>query len=322
MGYTHDIEDFLLYCQLTKQYSENTVRNYKNTLDRFATFLEKQTKVKNTNEIDIQTINQYRKYLSEINTIRKDKMNPRAQSYQIIVIRSLLKFLTRSGVRVLNADRLELPKQRMRKIEFLTDNEIAKLISSIGNDITVPSVQKKRNKALIHCIFGSGFRVSEVLSIAKAQIDLENSQVMITGKGGKIRSTFLSEEALQAIVEYLEVRGLDDNPWLFISFSKNRIKDKSKIKPLTPRMVQMMVQNYAQRLGIYKKITPHTLRHSFATKLLMEGGDLRSVQTLLGHSNLATTQIYTHITDWQIKDLHTKVFGKNKKLPDQDGVIE
>ncbi len=315
MSYKHDIEDFLLYCQLTKQYSDNTVRNYKNTLDRFATFLSTQTKVVNSNEIDISTINKYRLFLANTQTIRKESMNPRAQSYQIIVIRSLLKFLTKSGVKVLSADRLELPKQRMRKIEFLTEHEIEKLIKSIGNDVSVPEVQKKRNMALILSIFGSGFRVSEVLSLHKAQIDIDNSQVMITGKGGKIRSTFLSEDALNAVVEYLGVRGLDENPWLFISFSKNRSKDKSKIKPLTPRMVQMLIQNYAARLGIYKKITPHTLRHSFATKLLMDGGDLRSVQTLLGHSNLATTQIYTHITDWQIKDLHAKVFGKKKIIP-------
>jgi site-specific recombinase XerD len=313
MAYKHDIEDFLLYCQLTKQYSDNTVRNYKNTLDRFATFLQTQTKIVNSNEIDISTINKYRLYLSQMQTIRKDKMNPRAQSYQIIVIRSLLKFLTRSGVKVLSADRLELPKQRMRKIDFLTDTEIEKLIRAIGNDTTVPEVQKKRNKALILCIFGSGFRVSEVLSLRRDQIVEGNSQVMISGKGGKIRSAFLSEDAYQAILEYMEVRKEDDNPWLFISFSKNRGKNISKIMPLSPRMVQMLIQNYAQRLGIYKRITPHTLRHSFATKMLMDGGDLRSVQTLLGHSNLATTQIYTHITDWQIKDLHTKVFGKKPK---------
>jgi site-specific recombinase XerD len=314
MSYKHDIEDFLLYCQLTKQYSDNTVRNYKNTLERFSTFLKTHTKISNSNEIDIATINKYRLYLSELQTIRKDKMNPRAQSYQIIVIRSLLKFLTKSGVRVLSAERLELPKQRMRKIDFLTELEIEKLIKSIGNDTTVPEIQKKRNKALILCIFGSGFRVSEVLSLRRDQISEETTQIMMTGKGGKVRATFLSEDAYKAILEYMAIRIEDDNPWLFISFSKNRLKDKSKIKPLTPRMVQMLIQKYAQRLGIFKRITPHTLRHSFATKLLMEGGDLRSVQTLLGHSNLQTTQIYTHITDWQIKDLHTKVFGKKADI--------
>ncbi len=315
MGYKNDIEDFLLYCEITKQYSPNTVRNYKNTLERFSQFLSTQTKVVNTNEVDIQVINKYRLYLSQHNTIRKDLMNPRAQSYQIIVIRSFLKFLLKSGVRVLSPERLELPKQRMRKIDFLTESEITKLISAIGNDITIPEIQKKRNKALILSIFGSGFRVSEVLSLRVDQIDPEQNQIMIQGKGGKIRPTFLSEDALEAIKEYLDVRVNEDNPWLFISFSKNRSKSKSKQTPLTPRLVQMLIQKYAQRLGIYKRITPHTLRHSFATKLLMEGGDLRSVQTLLGHSNLATTQIYTHVTDWQIKDLHSKVFSKKNSTP-------
>jgi site-specific recombinase XerD len=318
MGYKNDIEDFLLYCEITKQYSPNTVRNYKNTLERFSQFLATQTKVVNTNEIDIQVVNKYRLYLSQHNTIRKDLMNPRAQSYQIIVLRSLLKFLIKSGVRVLSPERLELPKQRMRKIDFLTEVEIEKLIHAISNDITIPEVQKKRNKALILCIFGSGFRVSEVLSLRVDQIDPKENQIMIQGKGGKIRPTFLSEDALEAIAEYLAVRVNESNPWLFISFSKNRSKLKSKQTPLTPRLVQMLIQKYAQRLGIYKRITPHTLRHSFATKLLMEGGDLRSVQTLLGHSNLATTQIYTHVTDWQIKDLHSKVFAKKPPLKLQD----
>jgi site-specific recombinase XerD len=310
MSLKHDIEDFLLYCRLTKQYSDNTVRNYTNTLSRFCEFLDSHTKVGNTNEIDIGIVNKYREYLDDTQTIRKEKMSPRAQAYQIIVLRSFLKFMGKSGVLVLNPDVLELPKMRMRKVEFLTEIEIKKLIQSIGNDTSVPPVQKKRNMALILCIFGSGFRVSELLSLRKGQIDPDNPQIMMEGKGGKIRACFLSDEGLKAIQDYLEVRGLDENKNLFISFSKNRKKDFSKLPPLTPRMVQMLIEKYAKRIGIYKKITPHTLRHSFATKMLMEGGDLRSVQMLLGHSNLATTQIYTHITDWQIKDIHSKVFGK------------
>jgi site-specific recombinase XerD len=327
MAIKHDIEDYLLYCRLTKQYSPNTVRNYTNTLSRFKAYLENFTNINNTNHIDLEVVNKYRAYLADGLTIRKEEMSPRAQAYQIIVLRSFLKFMGKSGVKVLNADVLELPKVRMRKIEFLTDGEINKLINAIKNDTTVDPLQKKRNVALILGIFGSGFRVSELLSIKKAQVmtlwDLElelktdtdesnpnPNQVMIEGKGGKMRSTFLSEDALIATKDYLDTRGLDPNPYLFISFSKNRNKDVSKVKSLTPRMVQMMIEKYAKSIGIYKKITPHTLRHSFATKLLMEGGDLRSVQTLLGHSNLATTQIYTHITDWQIKDLHQKVFGK------------
>jgi site-specific recombinase XerD len=242
-------------------------------------------------------------------------MSLRAQSYQIVVLRSFLKFLIKNGHLVLHPDRLELPKNRMRKIEFLTDQEIKRLISSILNDENkIPEVQKKRNVAIILTIFGSGLRLSELLSLRISDIVNDDNQLVIQGKGGKVRVAFLAKAASEAIEEYLKVRGQDDNPWLFISFSKNRAKLPSKYASLTPRMVQMMLQNYANRLGIYKHITPHTLRHSFATKVLMEGGDLRSVQTLLGHSNVSTTQIYTHVTDWQIRDLHSKVFGaKNKK---------
>lgn len=313
MSVKRDIEDYLLYCQITKQYSDNTVRNYRNTLERFEQFLSGFTTVTNTNEIDVATVDEYRLYLANNQTVRKGTMSLRAQSYQVIVIRSLLNFVSKSGVKVLNSQRLELPKARMRKVEFLTDLEIEKLIKAIGNDTTVTEVIKKRNKAIILAIFGSGFRVSEVLGIRKGQISEDNDQIIIDGKGGKIRSTFLSEESREAITDYLECRGEDKNNNLFISFSKNRKKNIEKVKPLTSRAVQMMISSYSKKIGIYKTITPHTLRHSFATKLLKEGGDLRSVQTLLGHSNLATTQIYTHITDWQTKELHDKVFGKKNK---------
>ena len=315
MSLRSDVEDYLLYCELTKQYSPNTVRNYRNTLERMTDFMESRG-VKNSNDIDIDNVMQYRRHLNTVTTIRGEAMSLKAQSYQIVVLRSFLKFLIKHNNLVLHPDKLELPKNRMRRIEFLTDSEIQRLVHSIINDpAKIPEVQKKRNQAIILTIFGSGLRLSEVLNLRKGDVsqDTEDNQLVIQGKGGKVRTTFLALSAHQAILDYLEMRGTDDNPWLFISFSRNRPKNPKDYKPLTPRMVQMMLQNYARRLGIIKKITPHTLRHSFATKLLSEGGDLRSVQTLLGHSNLSTTQIYTHVTDWQIKNLHGKVFGKGGK---------
>jgi site-specific recombinase XerD len=357
MSFTRDMEDFLLYCELTKQYSLNTVRNYRNTLERFKEFLDRK-RIERTQDIDIDIINNYRQHLNRLTTIRKDKMSLKAQSYQIVVIRSFLKFMIKHGSVVLSPDKLELPKVRMQRIEYLTENEVQKLIAAILNDThKIPDVQKKRNQAIILTMFGSGLRLSEMLALRKAEtgntdefelasmeesdevdfeeldaqefidrddiiidespvdketvkIDSEIQPLLIKGKGSKYRTTFLAPAAKEAIAEYLELRGQDENPYLFISFSKNRPKDPKDWKPLTPRMVQMVLQQYARRLGIYKHITPHTLRHSFATKILSEGGDLRSVQTLLGHSNLATTQIYTHITNLQIRDLHTKVFGK------------
>ena len=356
MSFARDMEDFLLYCEITKQYSLNTVRNYRHTLERFKTFLDNK-KITRTQDVDIDVINNYRQHLNRQVTIRKDKMSQKAQSYQIVVIRSFLKFMIKHGSLVLNPDKIELPKNRMRRIEYLTDSEVQKLILAILNDNhKIPEVQKKRNQAIILCLFGSGLRLSEMLSLRKAEVgslpenieteaklnqdedDFENltpdkfiqdtggstsegitnqnddedevQPLIIKGKGDKYRTTYLAPAAKEAIDEYLKLRGIDENPYLFISFSKNRPKDPKDWKPLTPRMVQMMLQQYAKRLGIYKHITPHTLRHSFATKILSEGGDLRSVQTLLGHSNLATTQIYTHITNLQIRDLHSKVFKK------------
>jgi integrase/recombinase XerD len=312
--FRQDIEDFLLYCELTKQYSKNTIRNYRNTLERLADFLD-QLKIERTNMIDMDVINAYRQYLNKKETLRKDKMSLKAQSYQIVVLRSFLKFMLKNGVMVLNPDSLELPKTRMRRIEYLTEKEVNSLVQFILTDPSkkTPEAAKKRNSALILCMFGSGLRLSEVLSLKKAEITDPDGQLVIEGKGGKIRSTYLAPVAIEAINEYLKVRGKDGNPFLFVSFSHNRDKNPKQYKPLTPRMVQMMLQSHASRIGIYKKITPHTLRHSFATKILFEGGDLRSVQTLLGHSSISTTQIYTHITDWQIKDLHSRVFGKKKK---------
>jgi site-specific recombinase XerD len=311
MSFIRDLEDYLLYCELTKQYSPNTVRNYRNTLERFAAYLETK-KITYTNEIDMNVVNGYRQYLNKKESARHGELSLKAQGYQIVVLRSFLKFMIKQGELVLSPDKLELPKARMRRVEYLTDDEIKKLIMAILQDSNkIKDVQKKRNVALVMCMFGSGLRLSEVLKLKKAECNHPDGQLMIEGKGGKIRTGFLAPVARECITDYLKVRELDENPWLFISFSKNAPKNIATAKPLSQRMVQMMIQRYANAIGIYKHITPHTLRHSFATKILFDGGDLRSVQVLLGHSNIATTQIYTHITDWQIKEIHSKVFKKN-----------
>ncbi len=311
MTFRQDIEDFLTYCLVVKQYSFNTIRNYRNTLERMANFFES-IKIFKTKDIDLIAVNRYRQYLSQQTSIRKNSLALKSQSYQIVVFRSFLKYMLKQGHLVLNPDNLELPRTRMRRIEFLSEQEIKKLVHTIMTDSSVSTVQRKRNQAIILTIFGSGLRLSEVLSLKKSDISNQDNRLIIQGKGGKVRTTFLSPYSREAIQEYLLERKADNNPYLFISHSKNNSSQKSFPKPLTSRMVQLMLQKYAQMSGIFKKITPHTLRHSFATKILFEGGDLRSVQTLLGHSSISTTQIYTHITDWQIQDLHSKVFGKSR----------
>ncbi len=312
MTFRQDIEDFLTYCLLVKQYSFNTIRNYRNTLERMANFFES-IKIFKTKDIDLIAINRYRQYLSQQTSIRKNNLALKSQSYQIVVFRSFLKYMLKQGHLVLNPDNLELPRARMRRIEFLSEQEIKKLVHTIITDKTIPTLQRKRNQAIILTIFGSGLRLSEVLSLKKSDISNQDNRLIIQGKGGKVRTAFLSPHSREAIREYLLERKADNNPYLFISHSKNNSSQSPSPKPLTPRMIQLMLQKYAQMSGIFKKITPHTLRHSFATKILFEGGDLRSVQTLLGHSSISTTQIYTHVTDWQIQDLHSKVFGKSSR---------
>ena len=307
MSFVDDKEDFLLYCELTKQYSSNTVRNYRNTLDRMGQFFET-INIKDSEEISLKTINLYRKFLHQRESSRKGNLSLKAQSYQVVVLRSMLKFLIKSGSKVLAPDVLELPKSRQKAIEFLSDEEVSKIVSVILQDefVKINPVAKKRNVAIILCMFGSGLRLSEVLSLTKR--DIETDRMQILGKGGKIRTTFLAPAAREALQLYLEERSSDECPYLFISFSKNRSKNPKKWKSISPRMVQMIIQEYAQMIRINKKITPHSFRHSFATKILTDGADLRTVQLLLGHSNIATTQIYTHITDKQLELAHKQAF--------------
>ncbi len=335
-----DIADYLLYCQITKQFSLNTVRNYGNTLSRLLEFMITKN-VYQTKDIDLNLVNEYRRFLSTKESSRNKELSLKAQGYQIVVLRSFLKFLKKQGMLVLDPDKLELPKARMRRVEFLSEEEIHQLIKAILQDSSkVKNVQKKRNVALVMTMFGAGLRLSEVLKLKINELSNEDGRLMIDGKGGKIRTTYLPKFALDSIQEYLDIRKehhagilenakttmsdpelypVDNNPYIFVSFSKNAPKALKKQAPLTARMVQMIIQKYANSIGIYKHITPHTLRHSFATKILFEGGDIRSVQILLGHSNIATTQIYTHVTDWQIKELHSKAFKntdlKSKEFP-------
>ena len=329
-----DIDEFLLYCQVVKQYSPNTVRNYRQTLTTCAKFFATQG-VTQAEKLDKVIIMKFRQVLSERLSSRHTPMTPKAQSYFVVVLRTLLRYLIKQGRAVITPEVIELPKSRQRKIDYLSEPEILNLISTAINikSKRISRVQKLRDKAIILTLFGSGLRLSELLELTKSQIQGSiDGQLMIRGKGGKVRTTFLAPMAITAIDEYLIARGKDDNKFLFVTSILRKIDVQSLTpekgdhdpttvtkfrqlsrktdytRPLNPKSVQNLIRKYALYAGIDKHITPHTLRHSFATKILFEGGDIRSVQTLLGHSNIATTQIYTHITDTQIKDLHTKVF--------------
>lgn len=329
-----DIDEFLLYCQVVKQYSPNTIRNYRQTLNTCAKFFLT-LGVDTSEKLGKAAVMKLRQDLSERKSSRHALMAPKAQSYFVVVLRTLLRHLIKQGRLVMTPELIELPKSRQRKIDYLSEPEILVLINTAINikSKRISKVQKLRDKAIILTLFGSGLRLSELLELTKSQIQESiDGQLMIQGKGGKVRTTFLAPMAMVAIDEYLIARGKDDNKYLFVTSILRKIDnqdltpEKGDIhpttltkfhklsrktdytKPLNPKSVQNLIRKYALYAGIDKHITPHTLRHSFATKILFAGGDIRSVQILLGHSNIATTQIYTHITDTQIKDLHTKVF--------------
>lgn len=357
---TTAVEDFVLYCQIIKQYSSNTVRNYEQTLNQFIDFLQNfnSTSESNSNsiqtifDINIEIINKYRRFLAGSQTIRGSIMSVRTQSYQIVVIRSFLAYLLRQNHKVLSPQMLELPKSRMRQIDFLSQSEIEALLQYANNIATknqTGELIKWRNLAIIHTLFGSGLRLSELLSLQRNQT--HQNPIIVSGKGGKNRAIFLTKSTKEVFEKYLNLR-TDTNPFLFvgsdtianlpISKVKNLIQNskpnqseveeveskaeskksqkskpslnslKSKIKnqkALSPRSVQLILSNLSVEAGL-KKISPHSLRHSFATKVLGKTGDLRAVQVMLGHSNIATTQIYTHITDSHTAGIHKQVFDE------------
>jgi site-specific recombinase XerD len=330
-----DIEDFLTYCQVVKQYSANTVRNYRQTLNTILGLLIK-LNITTAENIDEKAVMTLRKSLSDRESIRHKEMSLKSQAYFVIVLRSFLKYLTKNDRLVLLLEKIELPKTKMRKIEYLNEVEIRKIIDVAINikSKRISRTQKLRDKAIILTLFGSGLRLSELLSLKKSHIkDNLEGKINIEGKGSKIRSIYLTSEAMNAIDKYLIERGQDDNPFIFVTSTLRKINPeiqvakKGDLEPTTmtefitkgrkskhllalnPKSVQNLVRKYAMYAGIDKQITPHTLRHSFATKVLSEGGDLRAVQTMLGHSNISTTQIYTHVTDTQIQDLHNKIFN-------------
>jgi len=312
---TDDIQDFLIYCEVVKQYSPATIRNYTHTLRHLEKFLAQQ-QILETEKLDLKTVNLYRQFLNRKDSLRGDKLSLRTQGYQIVVLRSLLKYLLKQNRSVLAPEAIELPKSRGRQVTHLTVAEIDRFLATINQANQDPELAA-RDLALFTTIFHAGLRLSEALNLRKNNLDTESSSLVITGKGGKVRSVFLSQQSRKKIKRYLQVRGQDENPFLFVA-SKNKRKISGA---LTSRMVQHLTRKYALTAGLEKKITPHVFRHSFATEVLFKGGDLRSVQAMLGHSNLSTTQIYVHVTESSLQELHRKTFdemypGYEDSLPD------
>lgn len=297
------IRQFLEYLEIEKNRSIKTIENYRHYLKRFLEF----SKIKDPEEITNDLIRRYRLYLNRLiitNSKKNASFSKLTQNYHLIALRGFLKYLAKRNIKSLAAEQIELAKVSRREIEFLEQEELLRLIEAPKGKGFI----NLRDRAILELLFSTGLRVSELCNLNRDDINLKKGEFAVKGKGNKIRVVFLSERAKNALKQYLEKR-TDINDALFIR--KKKQKNEKENLRLTPRTIQRLIKKYAARAGIPKKITPHTIRHSFATDLLRSGADLRSVQALLGHSNISTTQIYTHYTDKTLKEIHKRYHGKS-----------
>jgi site-specific recombinase XerD len=297
-------QDFLEYVEIEKGRSVKTVENYDHYLNRFLEF----SKLKNAEDISENVMRNYRLWLNRQvggnNRKTNEPLKKKTQNYHLIAFRAFLKYLSKRGVKTLSPEYIELAKTGDRHLDLITHEELRRLLEAPkGNDL-----KDLRDKAILELLFSTGLRVSELTSLSR-DLDLSADEFSIRGKGEKIRLVFLSQEAKTAIKKYLDKR-TDVDDALFVKVEK---KEKAKGEAaLTPRSIERIVKYYAVKAGISKKVTPHVIRHCFATDLLSNGADLRSVQILLGHANIGTTQIYTHVTDSHLKKIHKEFHNKRK----------
>jgi site-specific recombinase XerD len=294
--------DFLEYLEIEQNRSQKTIANYDHYLTRLSDFAG-EIKV---SDIDAELIRKWRLWLNRLGTNVSDELQSTTQNYHLIALRSFLKYCTKREIPALAADKIELARTKRKQVTFLTPDEIEMLFAQPDIN-TQPGL---RDRAILELLFSSGLRVSEMVSLNRDHINLKRREFMVRGKGEKDRPIFISAEAADWIQRYIDKREDNTQP-LFVRYSGSKKVDLSgNFHRLTVRSVQRLVARYALLAGITKHVSPHTLRHSFATDLLMNGADLRSVQAMLGHSNIATTQIYTHVTDPHLKAVHEKFHNK------------
>ena len=296
---SHNIKDlkteFLNYLEIERGRAVKTLENYERYLDRFFDF----AKVNSARDITEQKVREFRIHLN------RDGLKHKTQNYYLIALRAFLKFLRKRDVSSLEPEKIELAKTSTREIDVMTEDELKRLLEAPKGE----SLKALRDKAILETLFSSGMRVSELASLDR-YIDLTKDELTIRGKGDKLRLVFLSYSAKEAIKKYLDKRE-DLDEALFVNLAKN--KDESKSLRLSTRSIERLVKKYAIQAGIMKEVTPHKLRHSFATDLLQNGADLRAVQALLGHASITTTQVYTHVVDKHLKEVFKKFHSKNKK---------
>lgn len=297
--------DFLEYLEIEQNRSQKTIMNYDHYLTRLHDFAG-DIEVK---EIDPEMIRKWRLWLNRLGTNTSDELGKTTQNYHLIALRSFLKFCAKRDIAALPADKIELARTKRKQVTFLNEDEIARLFAQPD----VNFIQGVRDRAIMELLFSSGLRVSELVNLDRDHVNLKRREFMVRGKGQKDRPIFISPDAAHWVEKYLNERHDKARP-LFARYSGSKKLDLSgDYHRLTARSVQRLISRYALLAGITKHVSPHTLRHSFATDLLMNGADLRSVQAMLGHSNISTTQIYTHVTDPHLKKVHEQFHHKLKK---------
>ena len=307
---------FLEYVEIERGRSLNTVRNYDHYLTRFLNF----TKNDDPKNITDNSVREFRLWLNRqsagVAQASGETLSKKTQNYYLIALRAFLKYLARQDIKTLSPERIELAKVGERSLDLITHIELKRLLESPKGN----TLKDLRDKTILELLFSTGLRVSELCSLT-SDIDLHSDELSIRGKGGKVRVVFLSDDAKKSIKNYLGARK-DMSDALFVSHKSDGGEQKENSKKqkspnlvsenkLTPRSIERIVKKYATIAGISKKVTPHVMRHMFATDLLGNGADLRSVPAILGHANINTTQIYTHVTDKHLRDIHKKYHNKS-----------
>lgn len=303
---SNDIKDlkirYLEYIEIERGRAQKTLENYGRYLERFLQF----AKINSINDLTEDLIRQYRVYLNRVKNKDGNSLKKVTQNYHIIALRNFLKYLAKTGVKTVPAERIELGKQEERQVSFLELDELNRLLKSPQGD----SLDSLRDQAILSVLFSTGMRVSELCSLNRGEMDINRGEVSIRGKGSKLRLVFISDDSIRKLNDYLAKRS-DVDEALFIRIPKSKNFSKDDDLRLTPRSIQRIVKKHSIKAGIIgKKVSPHSLRHSMATDLLRNGADIRSVQAMLGHSSVTTTQIYTHVTDKQLREVHKKFHNK------------
>lgn len=296
--------DFIEYVEVERGRSQKTAENYHLYLQRLVEF---------AGDIEIEKINEelIRKWRLWLNRYENEaglSLSRLTQSYHLIALRSFLGYCSKRAIETLTPDKIELPKTKRKQVSFLSQEETLRLLDAIDTQTLIGL----RDRAIVELLFSSGLRVSELVNLNISHVNLNRGEFTVRGKGQKDRPVFISPEASEWLGAYLKARHDSFAP-LFIRYSGTKQDDdNAEAVRLTARSIQRIVSGYARKAGITKQVSPHTLRHSFATDLLMNGADLRSVQSLLGHSNIATTQVYTHVTDQHLREVHAQFHRRNQ----------